>query len=144
MVSRHKKAPAYHRGLCYLIAMKKLARWLPHRRALIEGGTSRDHGGWGTLRVGGIGSRSVKVTGRGQKAWLPSRLRGPTHGRWLLLWERGTYPGTLDGHGRNIGVQRLVRLDTTRYSVVGFLNIQFPIRPPTVLLLCGGNTHKFR
>ena len=52
MVSRHKKAPAYHRGLCYLIAMKKLARWPPHRRALIEGGTSGSHRGWGTLRGG--------------------------------------------------------------------------------------------
>jgi len=27
-----------------------------------------------------IGSRSGKVTGQGQRAWLPSRLRGPTHG----------------------------------------------------------------
>ena len=39
------------------------------------------------IRVGyfkgmGIGSRSVKATGRGHRAWLPSRLRGPNLGPW--------------------------------------------------------------
>jgi len=43
---------------------------IPHREGI----------GAGYLEGMGIGSRSVKVTGRGQRAWLPSRLRGPTHG----------------------------------------------------------------
>jgi len=36
--------------------------------------------GVGYLEGRGIGSRSVKVTGRRQSTWLPSRLRGATHG----------------------------------------------------------------
>ena len=36
--------------------------------------------GVGYFKGMGIGSRSGKVTGRSQRAWLPSRLRGPTRG----------------------------------------------------------------
>ena len=34
----------------------------------------------GYLEGMGIGSGSGKVTVRGQRAWLPSRLKGPTYG----------------------------------------------------------------
>ena len=36
--------------------------------------------GVGYFKGMGIGSRSGKVTVRGQRAWLPSRLKGPTYG----------------------------------------------------------------
>jgi len=44
----------------------------------------------GYLEGRGIGSLSVKVTGRGRRAWLPSRLRDPTHG------PSGSSSGTLN------------------------------------------------